>query len=186
MILYGISNSAHENLKSTGLLSVIAGCLLFACLTDCKTCEVFEFTWWIAGTVGVIMLLQQYFLDFQKSQYGAFGVLQKLVPFFIYIVLQEFFFCKFYGRADCHAFVVCAMVECALGMGALEYLIHMLIAFGCLAIVQMLRHNINHCGNLKQPVAFLPYITFSFWVLLFWEKSDILKRISETIYIGGL
>lgn len=168
------------------LLAVLAGCLLFACMTDCKSCEVFEFTWWIAGTVGVILLFRQCLAESQIALNDSLGVQQKLMPLFFYIVLQEFFFCRFYGRADCHAFAICALVEASLGMGAMEYLLHMLLAFVCLAVVQLLRGNIHPKGNLKRPVAFLPYITFSFWVLLFFEKSVILNRISETNLIGGL
>jgi hypothetical protein len=42
----------------------------------------------------------------------------------------------------------------------------MAFAFGALAALQLLRRNIDKRGNLKQPVAFLPYISASFALLL--------------------
>lgn len=130
-------------------LSVVAGCLIFACITDCKVCEVYRFVWWIAGGCGVFCLQQN----------------KENIPELVFFcLLQEIFFCWFYGRADCHAFVICAMVQFGMGMGLREYLIHMLLAFGGLAVIQLFRNNINGKGNLKQPVAFLPYITVSFWL----------------------
>ena len=71
-----------------------------------------------------------------------------------------------YGRADCYAFCVCAMAETACGMGFAEYLFHMLIAFGILAMVQFARRNIDTKGNLKHPVPFIPYIAAAFVLVL--------------------
>ena len=96
---------------------------------------------------------------------------------FLFILLQEVGFAKLYGRADCHAFVACAMLERALGMGMKEYLTHMLLAYIFLAIVQGAKRNIGRDGNLKKPIPFLPYITVSFWVLIYWEKSAIFIRV---------
>lgn len=186
VIILWISRDGFVKQSAMCLLAVLAGCLLFACMTDCKSCEVFEFTWWMAGVAGGLLLYQRCVADSEVSQSADWRPEHQLVPLLIYLILQEFFFCRFYGRADCHAFVICAVVECALGMGEPGYLLHMTLAFGGLAVVQAFRGNINYRGNLKQPVAFLPYITISFWVLLFFEKSVILNRISETNLIGGL
>ncbi len=143
------------------LLSIVAGCLLFACLTDSKNYEVFQFTWWIGGAAGGILLCRS------VTMYRTWVWNKEcLLSLAIYIFLQEMLFAKMYGRADCHAFVVCAVVECAFGMKLREYLWQMLFAFGGLAVVQAFRHNINRKGNLKEPVAFLPYVTFSFWTIL--------------------
>lgn len=139
-------------------LSVLAGCLIFACITDYKIYEVYGFVWWIGGACGILAMR------------GGTGNIPELV-FFCF--LQEIFFCRFYGRADCHAFGICAMVQCGMGMGLREYLFHMLFAFCGLAVIQFLGRNINRKGNLKQPVAFLPYITVSFWLNCYcfcWEK----------------
>lgn len=151
------------------LLCVVAGCLLFACMTDSKTCEVFQFTWWPAAMAGVALWLSRGSVEWKMA-----------VSLLCYAVLQELFFGRYYGRADCHGFVLCALVGTRFEWDMVDYLLHMLAAFAGLALVQVARHNIARNGNLKRPVAFLPYITFSFWVLLFFEKSVILKRISET------
>ena len=136
------------------LLAVFAGCLLFACLTDVKECYVYQFVWWLAGAAGGILLL----LHWQKVS---------LISLLVYLLLQEFFFAGCYGRADCHAFAVSAVILCALGGGMTAYWLHMLLAFVCLGVVQMFAHNVNRKGQLKRAVAFLPYITLGFWVLLF-------------------
>ena len=184
-LLWQIVRNDSVSDSGAGLLSLVAGCLLFACMTDWKSCEVFAFTWWIGGTAGGFLLLQKYVTGYWIGEPRT-PVIQQLIPLLLYILMQEIFFERFYGRADCHAFVICALIETVLGMGMLEFLLHMLMAFGLLAVVQMPQGNINSKGNLKRPVAFLPYITISFWVLLFFEKNVILERISKTIYIGGL
>lgn len=140
------------------LMAVFGGCLLLACITDYKTCEVYQFTWWIAGTAGLIILVQYLMLNEAEKP--------DLLMLLVYCLLQEFFFCKFYGRADCHAFAVCAMVAYGIGMDLMDCLIHMLLAFSGLALVQLFCRNINRKGNLKRPVAFLPYITIAFWINL--------------------
>lgn len=149
------------------LLSVLAGCLLFACMTDCKNCAVFQFTWWVAGVMGGLLLYRSFITDYIVLCSSDLRREPSLLSLFLYVLLQEAIFCKAYGRADCHAFVVCAVVESAFGMNVLGYFVHMILAFVGLAITQAFRHNINRKGNLKQSVAFLPYITASFWVLLY-------------------
>lgn len=172
LVLVWICSAKNLALQESLLLAVLAGALLFACVSDCKTCEVYRFTWWIGGMASGLLLFRKVVLDLQVAEgleQAGFGrdIIMYLLQLSGYLLLQEFFFCKFYGRADCHAFFVCAMAECALGMGLREYLFHMLLAFGGLAVIQMIQGNIDRRGNLKQPVAFLPYITFAFWSLLF-------------------
>lgn len=162
-----ICHISRMDAASTLLLSILAGCLLFACMTDYKTCMVFQFTWWIAGIMGGALLYRSLTTECMVLWSEDLQREQRLLSLLLYIVLQEVIFCKAYGRADCHAFVVCAIVENAFGMNLLGCLVHMLLAFGALAITQAFHHNINRKGNLKQPVAFLPYITISFWVLLY-------------------
>ena len=161
---------------SGGLLSVFGGTLIFACVTDIQCCEVFRFIWWVAlGAAGLLLVWGHVAQWNGKGEMQLWGVL-------CYILLQELFFCRMYGRADCHAFGVCALVYCAFGGGFRECLIQMLLAFGALALVQLFRRNINRSGNLKHPVAFLPYITFAVWVnlmLIFSRKNAILMQIHE-------
>lgn len=138
-------------------LSVLAGCLIFACITDCKACEVYQFTWWVVGSASL------FFLCKRISEEGKWSIIFLLMLLF-YSILQEKFFSRFYGRADCHAFVVCAVGLFGLGMNLQDCFVQMLFAFTGLAVVQMFRRNINRKGNLKKAVAFLPYITVSFWI----------------------
>lgn len=42
----------------------------------------------------------------------------------------------------------------------------MVIAFLLLTVVQAFRRNIGRRGSLKRSVAFIPYITVSFWILI--------------------
>ncbi len=185
VILRWLPYDCFPKAESLCLLTVLAGCLLFACVTDCQSCQVFAFTWWGAGAAGGILLYQSLAGEHGGMQMFTAANSSRLASLFLYIFLQEIFFSRFYGRADCHAFVVCAVAECSLGMGMTQYLLHMALAFGALTIVQGFRGNINSGGNLKQPVAFLPYITISFWVLLFLGKNVILNQISETNLLGG-
>jgi hypothetical protein len=143
------------------LLAMLAGILLFACITDGLRCQVFRFVWWLSAVASGLLYIVHAGGSGDDHVIWTFWV-----EFLIYSLLQELFFSRFYGRADCHAFVLCALVGSLYGMTMREYLIHMLVSFGLLAIVQGLRRNISRKGNLKQPVAFLPYITIAFWIIL--------------------
>lgn len=140
----------------TVLLGVTAGGLLFACLTDVRYCKVYDFVWWMELTAGVLLLYSQPVQwPFVWGQFVCF------------LFLQNCLFGRFYGRADVYAFCACGLLESVFGIGLLGYLLHMAGAFLLLTVVQGLRHNIGADGNLKRPVAFLPYIVLSFWLTLF-------------------
>lgn len=143
------------------LWGVIAVCLLFACATDCKTCLVYNVTWWMSGAAALGLLLL----------YRPLPALAQWVELLAFIALQLLLFARLYGRADCYAFCVCAMAETAVGLAFLDYLVHMTLAFLLLTLVQGLRRNIGRRGNLKEPVPFLPYITLAFWALLWYHSS---------------
>lgn len=149
------------NILQRLLLGIFAGCLSFASVTDWKTCEVFQFTWWVACVV-TLLLMGRKILQLH--------LIKELVVDFIlllfYVVVQELFFCKMYGRADCHAFVACAAAGFAVGMDVRGYFLHMTLAFCILIVVQFMRHNVESFLQLKDSVAFLPYITISFWVTI--------------------
>ena len=102
----------------------------------------------------------------------AVTVLRKLLPLFLFGLLQEKLFSGMYGKADCHAFVVCAIAGSGAGWGMKEYLMHMLLAIMLLAVAQGAKGNVGRNSNLKKGVAFLPYITISFWVLLVAEVTN--------------
>ena len=145
-----------ENALQIGMWGVIFGCLLFAGIMDLRTCRVYRFIWWISGAAAMVLLWESRAgRDF--SMWGLFA----------YCLLQELFFGRMYGRADCHAFCVCAAAGTSVGFTYRDYLLHMLLAFGMLAVVQLAKHNVNRKGNLTVPVPFLPYISLSFLILLF-------------------
>ncbi len=144
-----------HSLWKRGLLMCVAGALLFACVTDCRMQQVYQFTWWWAGAAGMLLLLTT---DILTSKVALAAELSFLC------LCQELLFSKMYGRADCHAFCACGMVLLALGGGLEGCLFHIITAFGILAVVQGVRGNIGKGGKMRRPVAFLPYITTSFWM----------------------
>lgn len=179
LILSGISGvllwriSAFGNIRFTRkemlFLAMFAGCLLFACITDSKRCVVFQFTWWMAAVV-----LGIWFVEKIAQNDGIIRIIErdnpvtlKLCELLVYILLQEYFFSRMYGKADCHGFALCAVAEYLCGINMSGYVYHMAIAFGMLGAVQLVKGNVNCKGNLKCSVPFLPYITVSFWVLLY-------------------
>lgn len=144
------------DIVSEMLSEILVGALLFACVTDVKSCEVYQFTWWIAGVADVLMWIYE----------GGPVISVSGLAFLCFLLLQECVFSRCYGRADCHAYVVCAAVGCVLGMDLPWYFLHMVIAFLLLTVVQAFRRNIGRRGSLKRSVAFIPYITVSFWILI--------------------
>ena len=143
------------------LFGVFAGCLIFACITDVVMCQVYCFVWWVGMFAGVLLLWA-----FCGRVY-----LPTLFPFvicnlLIFGLLQYGVFSRTYGKADCHAFFTCALVETALGIGMEGYLLHMILAYVLLIVHQLKRKNVSKYGKLLYPVPFLPYITPSFWIMV--------------------
>ena len=134
------------------LLSIAAASLLSACVMDQETHMVYDYVWWVGGVAGGILMLLS-----DNNMWLSVA---------LFILLQELFFCKMYGRADCHGFVVCALIEAAYGMSMQGYLLHMLFAFCLLAVVQLVSGNVGRDGKLKRPVPFLPFMTIAFWLNL--------------------
>ncbi len=141
-------------------LGFAGGGLIFACLTDVRSGMVYDFVWWLVLGTAVFLLCHR--PEEWRPVWGQLAV---------FLILQRFWFVRFYGRADVYAFCACGVIESAFGMGLREYLIQMAEAFFLLAAVQGARRNIGPDGNLKRPVPFLPYIVCSFWLVLctFWE-----------------
>jgi hypothetical protein len=142
------------------LRAVIALCLLWACATDKKSFEVYNLVWAISAPAAFLLLVTYGRLNAGTClSLAVFGLLQLLL------------FSKMYGKADCYAFCVCSMALAAEGFGFEMYVVHMAAAFTLLAALQLLRGNVNRRGNLKEPVAFLPYITVSLGVILLFFKD---------------
>jgi Flp pilus assembly protein protease CpaA len=127
---------------------------IVASLTDIETRQVYDFLFYIAVLAGIPLLLSQ-----NQSP-------RSMVSLLLFCFLQLFFFSKMYGKADVMAFIVSALFETIQGGDFIIYILHMAITFTFLAIVQIIRGNINNKGNLKHPVAFLPYISLTIWPFL--------------------
>lgn len=165
--------AVRQGLLPTGLeLGVISGCLCFACVTDLQICKVYHFAWWPAGLAGVALWIE-------GTREPGTGLWISLLSLGLFTLAQQVLFQRLYGRADCHAFCICAMAEAALGMGMREYLIHGTLAFLILSLHQGIRKNIGKRGRLKVPVPFLPYITMAYQIVLlaaFFGKDCIFMR----------
>jgi len=135
------------------MLGVLAAYLLVASAQDLHTCMVYDFLHIGAAIPGIISVL----LNPSK---------ERILSLLIFGIIQVGLFMRMYGAADGCAFWVCALFESRFGMGLLSYLLHMGLAFLLLGIIQGFRKNINKCGNLKEPVPFLPYIAVTVWVFL--------------------
>ncbi len=142
-------------------LSVVLGCLLVACITDLRYYMVHNFIWWMSGTAAVAMALREGVLSYKEESF-----FENMISVILFLILQLCFFSKLYGRADCYAFCVCGLAFLGLNMHIYHCLMHMLVAYFILFVIQLLRKNIGKSGNLKVPIAFLPYITASFLIIL--------------------
>lgn len=135
-----------------GGLSGFVGCLLAACIMDVETKLVYRYVW-IAAFVPLLILF--WTADKSPSQAGWTELM-------IFTLLQQVLFSHVYGRADSHAFCVCAMAFTIFGGGFAECVVHMAISFLLLCIIQVYRKNVTVKGKLKVPVAMVPYITVGF------------------------
>ena len=150
---------AGAALASGILQAVVVGCLLLACVTDLAMCRVYNFVWWAGGLAAGLCFL---------TEAGEDPALFRcLWEWALFCCIQMTLFARFYGRADCYAFCVCAGAEAAMGGGMAGYLLHMLFSLCLLGAVQAVRKNISPRGDLKRPVPFLPYITAVFYLFLF-------------------
>lgn len=140
------------------LIGVVFWCFVKAMLEDARWQRVHRYLWWIsrAACMGLLLLHWEAFLQ-------AAGDLV------FFALVQFFLFSRLYGRADCHAFQVCSMILAAYGGGVKSYLLHMLFTILALGLVQLCKKNINKKGDLKEPVALIPYmmpVFFGIWGVL--------------------
>lgn len=144
---------------------LFAGCILTATISDARTGRVYRFLWWIAKGCAFLRMLA-----------GDVGI-GLWLELLVYLILQEVLFARFYGRADVRAFQAFAMDLAARGFGIRYALYHMFFAFFLLTLVQVFRKNIDRSGNLKRPVAFIPFITIGFLCLIFCIKGAIVNNV---------
>lgn len=137
------------------LMGCFAGSLLTAAVMDLWEQMVYRFVWWIAG----VIVIFTWIVAFYEERAGE-GLLMQLI---LYIVLQQVVFAYFYGRADCHAFSVCAAGMAVQGMDFSDFVIHMAMTFIGLTVVQLALGNVTRKGRLRHPVPLVPYIATAFW-----------------------
>ena len=141
------------------LCSLLAGGLLAAACMDAVHSYVYNYVWWwCLPWTGILLGLPV------SEAYMEDGVCRITDRFSIQQAAAMALFAQMYGRADCHAFSVCALAGCAWQGNLLWFLIHMLSALTLLAAVQFCRRNVTPDGKLRVPKPFIPYIVVTFWV----------------------
>lgn len=137
------------------LVMAFWGCLFRAAWEDGKSQMVRRWLWWVAGGAGIVTLLLR-----RGAAPGAWSELA------CYGVIQFLLFSKMYGKADCHAFLCCGIMMSAYGGGMKDFLWHMLITFSYLGIIQIGKRNVTTKGNLRQPVALIPYVVPAYFTCI--------------------
>lgn len=128
---------------------ILAAYLLVSVYTDIQLKKVYDLMSYAAFAAGILLIM------FSPDTRGSLGELG------VFLVLQKLLFARMLGEADCIAFGICAMYMNAAGGDIMEYLFHMLLAVMLCGVIQLLRRNINKKGNMKEPVAFTPYIALA-------------------------
>ena len=137
--------------------------------------------WWCLPWTGILLGLpvsEAYMEDGVCRITDRFSI-QQAAAVALFVLLQQILFAQMYGRADCHAFSVCALAGCAWQGNLLWFLIHMLSALTLLAAVQFCRRNVTPDGKLRVPKPFIPYIVVTFWV----QIPVMLYLQSGSVYI---
>jgi hypothetical protein len=119
---------------------------------DILTHKVADFIWWFFAPACLLLLTVSH------SSPGFWDFFECLFAIFI----QEHIMCRFYGRADSHAFSCCAVFLIFSGARLEAHILHLIISLMLLSAHQMLRHNIGNRGKLISPVPFIPYISIAF------------------------
>ena len=133
------------------LLTVIL-CLAAASVEDILTKKAADIIWWIFAPASLLVL------SASRTPPGFWDFFECLFAIFV----QEHIMCRFYGRADSHAFSCCAIFLIFSGARLEGHILHMFISLILLSVHQKLRHNIGNRGKLISPVPFIPYISVAF------------------------
>jgi len=174
------------------LLGRFVICLIRATVEDLRFKKVHRRIWWDAGIAGGGMIALG-ILSFRWKEKGLiigcpgahwleilpYGIStgkygEMILDLVCFGLLQRFLFARMYGRADAYAFSMCSLVWASFGGGLREDLIHMLVSVILLGLVQAIKRNVASSGNLKKPVAFVPYISAGFLVCLLGAIRGIL------------
>lgn len=144
-------------------ITVFAAALGYAAAMDGRYQKVRRGIWLWAGIAALLLFCYRMI----GGQGDFLGIFKEIL---IFILLQFLFFSKMYGRADCFAFSCCAIFLGAFGGGIKEYLLHMLLSIGLLGMVQVFRGNVDRRGNLREPRAFIPYISAALLFIVLYLK----------------
>lgn len=136
------------------LYGVLVAYLITASITDYQTQLVHDFLHIIGAVAGLTLIV---------SQQPEWLVIKGLLWF---VGIQLLIFKRMYGTADCFTFIVCAIFIACSNHGLLTYLWHMGATLVLLTIIQGFCRNINRKGNLKVPVALVPYIAVTTWIFI--------------------
>lgn len=152
------------------LLSLLAGGLLAAACMDEENCYVYNYVWWWCLLWTGILLGVTYGGNTVTGSWGytVLNGVRQAAAVAVFVVLQQFLFVRMYGRADSHAFSVCALISCRWRGELLWFLMHMLLAVTLLAVVQLWKGNVTRRGKLRTPKPFIPYIMITFWGEIVW------------------
>lgn len=152
--LFWLLRSEQETAVAGILYGVLAVYLILCSVMDAalqQVCDCFQYLG-VAG--GVLYLMYN-----APAPHGLGELL-------VYVGIQWMVFRKMYGPADVAAYVICGMYLIAEEKSLTECLIHMAVTFGILGVIQGIKRNISSKGNLKNPVALLPYITVAFFLII--------------------
>lgn len=151
------------------LCSLLAGGLLAAACMDAKSSYVYNYVWWWCLLwTGMLLALPAAAPEAGTCAWkitDRFDI-QQAAAVASFVFLQQFLFARMYGRADCHAFSVCALAGCIWKWDLPGFLIHMLLSVTLLAVVQFAGRNVTWNGKLRIPKPFIPYIVAAFWAEL--------------------
>lgn len=124
------------------------GSLLAAAYSDSQIQQVYDFFFYVALVSAVMMLALQ-----------GVALSECIWDIVFFSLMQGILFRRMYGKADCMWFIGCSVFFAAYGMKIFDFLILMSVSFFLLFVIQLAKKNLNNKGNLKEPVALLPYIT---------------------------
>ena len=152
------------------LLSLLAGGLLAAACMDGENCYVYNYVWWWCLLwTGILLGVSCGGATVTGSwERTVLTGIRQAAAVAVFVLLQQFLFARMYGRADSHAFSVCALISCRWRGEMLWFLIHMLLAVTLLALVQLGKGNVTCRGKLRTPKPFIPYIVITFWGEILW------------------
>ena len=146
----------NRNVSMIRFLSLLVwGIYLLTCsITDQLTFYVYSFLHYPTLLAGIL-----YWYTMDVTADAGWAIL-------FYGLVHLLLFSKLFGRGDSLVYVISAFFLTGPWDNALRYLCHMALTFALLGVISLLKGNINKRGNLKHPVALVPYIMVAAWMCL--------------------